>query len=112
MIETYLTAMSVCTVLVSVWMLVMACHRSCGGKSLNIDGCGDGHGCARQCAMSSLTSCDNRFGDNEGTPVPNIENHKEQSENKCPVPFPAKRPEGCFAEKVPDTFFPLIAKGN
>jgi len=30
-------------------------------------------------------------------------------ENECPVPFPAKRPEGCFAEKVPDTHFPLFA---
>jgi hypothetical protein len=26
---------------------------------------------------------------------------------KCPVPFPAERPFGCFAEKVPDTYFPL-----
>ncbi len=37
-------------------------------------------------------------------------NAKDRLGNKCPVPFPTKRPKGCFAEKVPDTYFPLIAK--
>ena len=30
--------------------------------------------------------------------------------NKCPVPFARNSPFGCFAQKVPDTYFPLIAK--
>ncbi len=30
--------------------------------------------------------------------------------HSCPVPFPAKRPEGCFAEKVPDTFSPTSSE--
>jgi hypothetical protein len=31
---------------------------------------------------------------------------KDRAGNKCPVPFA----RNCFAQKVPDTYFPLIAK--
>ena len=35
---------------------------------------------------------------------------KDRAVNKCQVPFPAERPFGCFAEKVPDTYLPPTAK--
>lgn len=76
MIATYLTAVSVCTVLVSLWMLIMACHRSSVGKSLNVDDCGDRHECVGHCAMASVVRCENRQRDSDGTPVPNSENLK------------------------------------
>lgn len=34
---------------------------------------------------------------------------KNRSGKRCRVPFAGNRPFGCFAQKVPDTFFPLIA---
>jgi len=37
---------------------------------------------------------------------------KDRAGNKCPVPFARNSPFGCFAQKVPDTYFPLIAKRN
>lgn len=73
MIATYLTALSVCTVLVSLWVLVMACHHSSSGKSSGADDCGDRYECAGHCAMASIARCGNRQSDREGTPVPNSE---------------------------------------
>jgi len=35
---------------------------------------------------------------------------KARAVNKCPVPFARNSPFGCFARKVPDTYFPLMAK--
>jgi putative cardiolipin synthase len=37
---------------------------------------------------------------------------KDRAGNKCRVPFAGNRPFGCFAQKVPDTYFPLIAKSR
>ena len=39
-----------------------------------------------------------------------IEHLKDRAGNKCPVPFARNWPFGCFAQMVPDTYFPLIAK--
>lgn len=76
MIATYITALSVCTLLVSLWMLVMACHHSSVGKALNVDDCGDRHECAGHCAMTSVMRCDNRQNDSGGKPVANSGNFK------------------------------------
>jgi len=35
---------------------------------------------------------------------------KDRAGNKCPVPFARNWPFGCFAQMVPDTYFPFIAK--
>ena len=34
---------------------------------------------------------------------------QERAGKKCRVPFARNSPFGCFAQKVPDTYFPLIA---
>ena len=46
---------------------------------------------------------------NIGRPISELSS-KDRAGNKCPVPFARNWPFGCFAQMVPDTYFPLIAE--